>query len=190
MCDSSNWKRTGSQNCPAHLAGGVFQVVLDLVLRCEVRNGRGVVPALLITASLDTAVDKVLGAGLDGTVDHSLALSDLTLVRDALSLRNLHTVDTPDGTAGDFGSFGEKCRDIIHVALDELDVAAPGSELLRGCACRVASDGEQGEVGVVGEVVNDTAALLSGGTGHEDCLGHDVCGVVVLGVKIVKIEDL
>jgi len=122
------WKycavHTRPQNRPSHLAGSVFQVVLDLMLRLEMRHGSGVVPAVLVTTTLHAAVDKVLDARLDSAVDHRFTLSDLALMSDALALRDLHAVDAPDGTAGDLGSACEQCRHVVHVALDELDVAA------------------------------------------------------------------
>jgi hypothetical protein len=106
-------------------------VVLDLMLRLEMRHGRGVLPAVLIAATLHTAVHKVLNARLNSTINHRFALSDLTLVSDAFALRDLHAVDAPDRTAGDLGGAREKGGHVVHVALDELDVAALGCELLR-----------------------------------------------------------
>jgi hypothetical protein len=142
----------------------------------EMRNGRGVLPAVLIAAPLHAAVDKVFDAGLDRGVDHRLALPDLALVRDALALRDLHAVHAPDGSGGDFGGAGEERGHVVHVALHELDVAALGGELLGGAAGSVAGYGQEGEFGVVGEVLDHTAALLAGRAGHEDGFGHD-CGV-------------
>ena len=139
------WKccavHTRPQNRPSHLASGVLQVVLDLVLRLEMRHGRGVLPAVLVAATLHAAVDKVLDAGLDRAVNHRLALPDLTLVSDAFALRDLHAVDAPDRAAGDLGGAREEGWHVVHVALDELDVAALGRELLRRGAGGVAGDG-------------------------------------------------
>ena len=165
-------QHTGPQNRPSHLASSVLQVVLDLVLRLEMRHGSSVVPAVLIAATLHAAVDKVIYSRLDSTVDHRFALSDLTLVSDALALRDLHAVDAPDRTAGNLGSAREECRHVVHVALDELDVAALRCELLRRGAGGVAGDGQEGEVGVVGEAVDYGSALLASGTGDEDSFRH------------------
>lgn len=95
------------------------------------RHGRGVLPAVLVAATLHAAVDKVLNTSLDGTIDHCFTLSNLTLVSDAFALRDLHAVDAPDRTAGDLGSAREKGGHVVHVALNELDVATLGGELLR-----------------------------------------------------------
>lgn len=141
----------------------------------EMGNGRGVLPAVLVAAPLHAAVDKVLDAGLDRAVDHRLALPNLALVGDAFALRDLHAVDAPDGAGSDFGGAGEERGHVVHVALHELDVAALGGELLGGAAGGVAGYGEEGEFGVVGEVLDHAAALLAGRAGHEDSLGH-VCG--------------
>lgn len=122
---------TRPQNRPSHLTSSVFQVVLNLVLRLEMRHGRGVLPAVLVAATLHAAVDKVLNTSLDSAVDHRLTLSDLTLVSDAFALRDLYAVDAPDRIAGDFGGAREKGGHVVHVALHELDVAALGGELLR-----------------------------------------------------------
>lgn len=176
------WKycavHTRPQNRPSHLAGSVFQVVLDLVLRLEMRHGSGVVPAVLVTTTLHAAVDKVLDARLDSAVDHRFTLSDLALMSDALALRDLHAVDAPDRTAGDLSGAREQCRHVVHVALDEFDVAALGCELLRRGAGGVAGDGEESEVGVVGQVVNYGSALLASGAGDEDSFRHG-CEVVL-----------
>jgi hypothetical protein len=106
-------------------------VVLDLMLRLEMRHGRGVLPAVLIATTLHAAVDKVLDARLNSAVNHRFSLTNLTLVSDALSLRDLHAVNAPDRTTGDLGGAREEGRHVVHVALDELDVAALGCELLR-----------------------------------------------------------
>ena len=106
-------------------------MVLDLMLRLEMRHGSGVVPAVLVTTTLHAAVDKVLDARLDSAVDHRFTLSDLALMSDALALRDLHAVDAPDRAAGDLGGAREEGWHVVHVALDELDVAALGCELLR-----------------------------------------------------------
>ena len=111
------------------------------MLRLEMRHGSGVLPAVLVTATLYAAVDKVLDARLDSTVDHRFTLANLTLVSDALALRDLHAVDAPDRTTGDFSRAREKGRHVVHVALDELDVAALRCELLRRGAGGVAGDG-------------------------------------------------
>lgn len=169
---------TGPQNRPPHLASSVLQVVLDLMLRLEMRHGRSVVPTVLVATSLHTAVDKVLDARLYSAVDHRFTLSDLTLVSDALALRDLHAVDAPNGIAGDLGSAREECRHVVHVALDELDVAALRCELLRRGAGGVAGDGEEGEVGIVGQVIDYSSALLASGAGDEDGFGHG-CEVVL-----------
>lgn len=116
-------------------------MVLDLMLRLEMRHGSSVVPAVLVATTLHAAVDKVLDASLDSAVDHRLTLSNLTLVSDALALRDLHAVDAPNRTASDFSSAREKGWHVVHVALDELDVAALGRELLRRGAGAVAGDG-------------------------------------------------
>jgi len=106
-------------------------VVLDLVLGLEVRHGRCVLPAVLVAAALNAAVDKVLDARLDRDIDHRFTLADLTFVSDALALRDLHAVDAPDRVAGDLLGAREESGHVVHVALDELDVAAFGSEFLR-----------------------------------------------------------
>lgn len=147
-------------------------MVLDLVLRLEMRHGRGILPAVLVSATLHAAVDKVLYASLDSAVDHRLALSDLTLVSDTLALRDLHTVDAPDRTARDLGSAREKSWHIVHVTLDELDVVALGGKLLRRGASGVASDGQKSEFGVVGQVVDHAATLFASGAGDENGFGH------------------
>jgi hypothetical protein len=61
-------------------------VVLDLMLALEMGHRSRVRPAVLVSATLYTAVDKVLDACLDSNINHRLALSDLTLVGDALAL--------------------------------------------------------------------------------------------------------
>jgi len=171
--------------------------MFDFMLGGEMRNGRRVLPAVLVSASLHAAVDKVLDASLYRAVNHCFALPDLTLVGDAFALRNLHAVHSPDGTGGDFGGAGEERGHIVHVALHELDVAALGSKLLGGATGRVAGYGQESEFGVVGEVFDHTAALLAGRAGHEDSLGHDcrswmgdlICGVKVFGGrKLVAVK--
>jgi hypothetical protein len=106
-------------------------MVLDLMLRLEMRHGRGVLPTVLIATTLHAAVDKVLDARLNSAVDHRFTLTNLTLVGHAFALRDLHAVDAPDRAAGDLGGAREEGWHVVHVALDELDVAALGCELLR-----------------------------------------------------------
>src|SRR5260370_1391389 len=69
----------GTEDSPAHAAGVIAQVVLDVVFCLEVADGRRVAPAGFIAAVLDAAVDGVRDVVLDVFVDGGFAPLDLAV---------------------------------------------------------------------------------------------------------------
>ena len=88
-------KLTRPQDSPTHLAGILLEMILDLVLRLEMQDWSGILPAFLVTSALYAAVDEVLHVCLDSLIHHSLALLDLAIVGHALANGDLHTVHAP-----------------------------------------------------------------------------------------------
>ena len=136
------------------------------------RDRRLVVPTRFIAATLHRAVDKVLHARLDRLVDHRVALSNLAFVGHALALRNLHAVDSPNGSTGGLCGVLEEARHVVHVALDELDVVGFTGELLRRAAGGVSGHCQEGEGAVACHGIDHAAALLASGSGDEDVSCH------------------
>jgi len=91
----------GTEDSPAHVAGVVAQVVLDVVFCLEVADGRRVAPARFVAAALDTAVDGVRGVVLDVFVDEGFALLDLAVGGHVGAYRDLHGEDALNRGRGD-----------------------------------------------------------------------------------------
>lgn len=113
----SDW----SKNCPSHRPSSVPQVSVDLVLGLEMRNWSLIVPALLVSSAVNTAVDEVLHIIFDALVNHCLALGDLAIKRHTFAHGDLYRVGTPYWLLDDFFRSCENTWHIVEVSLDELD---------------------------------------------------------------------
>jgi len=83
----------GIEDGPAHAAGVVAQVVLDVLFCLEVADGRRVAPAGFVAAALDAAVDGVRDVVLDVFIDEGFALLDLAVGGHAGAYGDLHGED-------------------------------------------------------------------------------------------------
>lgn len=160
----------GAQDGIAHLCAMVglrLEVFLDIVLADEVRDVGGVGIALG-AVPLDGGVDEVRDVVGERGVDEGFALLLFGLGRGAAAEGELDAEDAPDGGGG----LGEDGGAVVEVAFDELDVGGFLGKGGGGCGGGVAGEGQDGGVFCVGsceESVDDSAALLAGGAGDEEC---------------------